>query len=331
MPLAFNKLNLVYLLINANLKKGRSRFVTDLIKHCDEKINNHQKQLKEARNSGAETSQHLRDKNKISRATLYNYFNSLDGLGYEFSEEESINHAAEILEHHPGLADRFYSRFNDVLFHAFFEFMIDNRFIKENPSKMYAEDVADPLFFSVGKFLNLSETEMSEARSRLSGNFVVFRPSLRERSKIVVSCAQITHDAFGVLHYKENMHYKSGFGWMKQIFNGYIFRKAERYVLVSKDTSTKFIQISYLRVRHTNEKNQIVGMSGSYSGVSSFVSNEFFSTGVVLYRSARLNDFENYDIEKWKHGLAPEFGLVDTDSIDPQIRRYLFFYSPSYD
>lgn len=332
MALAFNKLNLIYLLINANIKKGRSRFVSDLITHCDARIDAHQKRVREARKSHTETSKHLRDKNKISRSTLYNYFGSLDALGIKFNEHESIKHAAFILHMNPGIADKFYSRFNDVLFKAFFEFMIDNRFIKQNPSIMYAEDVSNPLFFSVNKFLSLSENEMAEARRRLSGYYVVFRPSLRESEKVIISCAQISCDKLGVLQYRENMHYKSGgFGWTKQIFTGYIFRSADRYTIITTDTNTAFVQMSYLKARHVNHLGEIIGLSGSYNGVSPYVSNDFFSTGIVLYRNDKIKAFSRYDIEKWRQGLIPGFGLVSKDSIDAQIRRYLFSFNPVYE
>ncbi|MBB4123966.1 hypothetical protein [Martelella radicis] len=317
MALNYNKKNLLYLLLCANLYKGRSGFVSGLVNYCNDIVDKHNK----FKNTGDA-------KGKISRSIFYNYFSEIDEISGNYNIEDTIDLANRISINYIDLSQKYMNKFNDLIFLSLYNYLESNGFIHIDAGIRSIEGVNDPLFFSLSSFLDVTVSDVGNDES-LVGTFAVLRPSLRAPGKAIVSCAKIRIGALGVMHYEEIMHYRFwGASWVRQYFQGYALHRNGKYTIITKDDNTKHIQVSYLNVKQRSSFNSVDALAGSYNGFSPHAASGIFSSGIVIYRAKSLAKLDRYDLKKWRCGLSPSFGLVSLEAIDPQIRKYLALRVP---
>lgn len=312
MPIKFNKKNLVYILLIANLEKGNGRFVSDIIKHSSDKIR-------------AQNAKSKEQKNTISRSTLYSYFDDLNfKIDSYYTHEMANDLATKFVNGSPRKADKFYKHFNIVLFDAFYEFLLKNNYLNKNIVLDATSEIDNSLYFSMATFLSVDERQIKLDCKILCGHFRVYRPSLSSKGKIIASCACISKSDNGAIRYDEIMHYKYRNKWRRQLLNGYIIGKMNKYILVTTDTNTHLMQLAILKSKYV-DKNKAETLFGSYNGFSNNVKTGHVMTSIYLARDD-FREWEQGSFENWDIRSIPHMGLINPDEIEHEILDDLFAY-----
>jgi len=123
------------------------------------------------------------------------------------------------------------------------------------------------------------------------------------------------------------MNFKNSLGWRRQILEGYVVTRKGRISIITKDTSTDFLQCSalypVLKAKIPERTEAVITMmAGSYCGTSNTKRSGLFSTGIFFMRQ----DFRNlnrYDVRQWKIGLIGGYGLVDPKCIPSDVMKYM--------
>jgi hypothetical protein len=316
MPIPFNKKNLAYLLLIANLERKKGRFVEPLIDHMSGAVDQYFKDRKVLRN-------------KISRATMFNYLGEIDDVMGGFYKSEQANDLAIYFERkYKKKINKYYNQFNDVLFNAFYEYLSSNDAIDRDKVLDSVSGIGNSLYFSMASFLEADKKQMKTDCERLPGFFRVYRPSLSMKGKVIVSCASISVTENDAILYNEIMHYKFRKNWRRQVFKGHILCKKSKYFLLSTDSSTGLLQLSILKSIYVND-DQIHSLSGSYNGASNNVKTVFFSTGIHFVRE-EFPEMDDTPFDEWDVRSIPQMGLIDREEIEEEILDDLFSYPQDY-
>jgi hypothetical protein len=316
MPIPFNKKNLIYLLLIANLERKKGNFVEPLIEHLSDAVDKYNKAHKAA-------------KNKISRGTFYNYLGDIDYLIGSFYTHEQANDLAVNFERdYKNKKQKFYNHFNSVLFDAFYGYLVLNDAIDRDKILDAVSGIDNSLYFAMASFLNVDKKQMKIDCKRLPGFYRVYRPSLSMKGKVIVSCARISITENDAILYNEIMHYKFRKNWRRQVFKGYMIRKKSTYILETTDSNTSLLQHSMLKAKYVHA-NKIYALSGSYNGESNNVKTGFFSTGIHFVRE-EFPELGDIPFEEWDVRSIPQMGLIDKEEIEEGILDDLFNYPQDY-
>ena len=300
MPLKFNKENLLFVLITIAANRNSGRFISDLQRFSEEKLS--------ARKGGSQVG-------RLSRTGLYNYLREISAKADIDETGDKFALARIYCSEHGQETAKYFKKFNKHLFDTYVLFLQRNGYLK---SEAYTSDVTridDHPYFSLLSFLGTTMEQQEISKSRLSGDFRVYRPSLQVSGAVVVSCAQFYSTDKGAFGYRESMHYKSPWDgmWLRQLFNGYAFQKRNTFYLMTRDTSSDLMQTCVMQVMYSSADRSIRLLSGSYNGFSNNISEKIFSTGIVMVRDD-FSKFRGKPISEWDHGENEGFGLIEMDS-----------------
>lgn len=316
MPIPFNKKNLAYLLLIANLERKKGNFVQPLLEHLTDVIDKYNKAHKVA-------------KNKISRGTIYSYLGDIDFLiGSSYTHEQANDLAINFEENYKQKINKYYNQFNDVLFNAFYDFLTSNDALDREKILDTVSVIDNSLYFSMASFLDADKKQMKTDCKRLPGFFRVYRPSLSMKGKTIVSCAHISVTENDAIFYNEIMHYKFRKSWRRQTFKGHLIRKKSKYLLLTTDSNTGLLQLSILKSIYVHD-NQIQSLCGSYSGASNNVKTGLFSTGIHFVRE-EFPEMDGTPFNEWDVRSIPQMGLIDKEEIEEEILDDLFSYPQDY-
>lgn len=309
----FNKQNTLYLLIVLNIQREKGIFLDEMIRELEIYVQNHNK------NNSTNYS-------KIARSTIYGYLkdiNRLVGNIYQLSDVGKIS--KKFLKDHPKLSDKFFRKFNKLTFSRAVQFLVEGDYLVLCDSNESRKDLNFNLYVALGHFLETTSSDHDYEHNQLVGGYKVFRPSLSNSEKILVSCAIIETLNDGSLQYQELMHFNDSLGWRRQILEGNIINKNKSILCITKDTNTAFAQVSFLKPIVTQPKNGkpiVTQILGRYNGTSTNTESGFFSTGIFMHR-VDLRNVGKHPVQKWKTGWLSGYGLIKKKDIDKDILKFL--------
>lgn len=315
MKLRFNKSNVVYILMILCRERSNGIFMNELIQHVQKEVNQE--------NDGAENKI-----GNISRGTYFNYFREIEENYPDIGHDSDLIVASRrYVKNHPRSADKFFRKFNRKIFHTIFNFLEDNEYVEHRHYIDEISHIPGTLYFSLIHFLEIDPHTVEQKHAELAGDFRVFRPSLTNPGKILVSCARIESLKDGTLRYLEAMHFKNGIRWQRQILQGYAVSREGKICIVTKDSSTKFIQYAalYPVVRQNDSQGRTIvdSMSGIYTGTTANKRSGLFCTGVYYLRES-FRRLSRYPVERWAIGRLKGYGLLEPSEVPEQIRQKMF-------
>ena len=266
----------------------------------------------------------------ISKSALYKYLASISKtIGEEGSLETAAADATRFCQENPAHADRHYRHFNREMFKALLKFLSDNDFF--GPSRQFAQigAIPDNLYFALRDFSNATKNSQ-KISDEISGYYTVYRPSLSSKGKYVLSCAHFqTSKATGAISYQELMHFNGSAGWRRQFFHGYLLCKSNYYYMLTRDSSTGYIQ-NYVISSEYKELDssgipRILRMKGTYSGISDSKGGKLFATGIFFSRFDENKEIPEGAVENWDFkNRQKEFGLFSARDVPKDIKPNLF-------
>lgn len=145
MSISFTKKNLAYLLLIANLERKKGRFIDPLIDHLSDAVDQYLRERKVLRN-------------KISRATMFNYLSEIDELmGGGYKQEQTNDLAAYFEQNYPNKINKYYNQFNDVLFNALYDYLTSNDALDRDKLLDTVSSIDHNLYFSIASFLGIDQ------------------------------------------------------------------------------------------------------------------------------------------------------------------------------
>lgn len=311
----YNKYNAVLLLITIIIQRKESAFIGVLINDLDAHIPSY--------NADNETSYE-----KISRSTFYNYLSELEELlGENINREDVHGLTQTVLDKHDTYASKIFKKINKVIYERVQKFLVDHGYLKLEEKDYIGVKGTSNFYHSFCDFLGTSFDDHEYQRYQLVGGYKVFRPSLSNPGKILVTCANIECFEDGPVRYQELMHFEDIHGWRRQILGGYVVSKNKDIAIITKDTNTLFSQVSFLKPLLTepdkNKNLKVKQLSGLYNGISTNPEIGVYSTGIYFVR-VNLRNVGKYPVHKWKTGwIKKYFGLQEKDNIEPKILKYM--------
>lgn len=272
----------------------------------------------------------------ISRKTLYTYISRIgDFLLRERAgrgeEPEFFKLAAAFVAAEPRCAHRYYSSIPAYQFHVLIQFIAERNLgdVRALTGGRNAGG-SDELYYQLYDFLGAAPPE---SIGNIHGHYYAYRPSLSAPPKILKSLVQIERKSSGALGYLERMEYNTkehGSRW--QILEGFVVQSGQDVFVITRDTNTNFIQITYLDIDFRNaqpgDRQHVVRMKGRYNGITFNAAHpRIFSTSIVLEaaydpacRAMNLWDDSIVDLS----GIGLHHAADLPDAIVSRLERYGF-------
>lgn len=330
MALEFTKPNLLMILITIEIKKNDGIFIQDIIAFA---------------NKNAKEPDNIKKTSQISKATLYNYMSEIRELLRKQDSLLELDQTTDIeitanyfVKTFPRQADKYYRKFSEKLYRGFETFLEKNEYIPRTNSWHDVIKIEDHFHHSMLSFAGASDDEQSRLRDRILGQsttvyFRVYRESLQNPEKYILSCARMFEGENRSLKYQEIMHFKNPThgDWRRQIFNGYIIRKNGYMFLYTRDSNSDFIQSTFLDVKYQSAHDNVINeLYGTYNGISRTLAHKFYSCGIFFHRIPKPEYFGEDEFETWNIGEIDQFGLFTREEaqINDHLFNFLFRFVP---